>query len=97
MDVPMPVIQRLPTVDGRHELILSETATGTVQANLCCVDTLRQRVVWRRRARQDAGADNAYVGIRLHGPGLLYAWDWDGYRETLDVATGRVLARAFMK
>lgn len=94
---PAPLIRAFATAEGRHVLVLTDPPAGHAGANLYCLAASDGEVLWQRDADKSRSPDNIYTSIQQLDAALVRAWDWNGYRETIEIPTGTMVERCFVK
>jgi hypothetical protein len=87
---------RLPVPGSDHELVVDDYYRPDLRGALANLARVRGDGTDAWRAVPDTDSQDAWVDARIED-GVVQAWTWSGWLVTLDVETGQVLARTFVK
>lgn len=92
-----PVARAFVTADERNVLVVTDPPAAHAEANLYCINVHDGSILWQRDADKSISSDNIYTEVKQIDANLVRAWDWNGHRETIEIATGAMVDRSFMK
>lgn len=99
LELPHPIssVEEAPPLSSLF-VVTDPPARAANTPNLYRIDLASASVVWGKAADKSRSASNAFTQSRFDpDTQALTAWDWDGYRATLDPEDGQVKESHFFK
>ena len=93
-----PILNHIISKNFIYTVVLTEPeAKSSDQCNIFCVQNSNGKIVWKKTANKTTSNDNIYTSVKFTDNDRLVVWDWDGNKEEIEIATGRIIDRNFMK
>jgi len=93
-----PILNYIISKDCIYTITLTEPDVQSPnQHNIFCIQNSNGKIIWEKIANKTISKDNIYTAVKFTNNNHLAVWDWDGHKEEIEIETGKIISRNFMK